>query len=85
MCMGILTVTTNLRVAAAQRHKHNSLDYDCTYWAGDMNPSDNDKKNRELTGGRTALDDRRCLVCHPYTEEESSEVLDALNPLNGLE
>lgn len=57
--------------AATEPAKHNTLDFACDHWCGDVRPVRNDERNREFGGSSTRVDERRCVVCRPYTDDDS--------------
>lgn len=62
------------RAMKRQRRKdrrHNSLDFGCVRWVGDMRPLPDDPDNRWFGGDSRELDARRCLVCRPYPDLET--------------
>lgn len=69
------------RTRRTDRSLHNDFDVDCIHWFGDRNPERNDRVNRDFGGAATALHERRCLVCRPYTEDESLDVLGYNTPV----
>lgn len=62
------------------RARHNDHDFACRFWFGDRNPNENDRTNHDFGGDPTRLDQRRCLVCRPFDDQESGTLLD-LAPL----
>lgn len=58
-----------------ERALHNDFDAECAYWFGDRRPEANDAANRDFGGGSTRLPERRCVVCRPYAEAESDDLL----------
>lgn len=55
--------------------RHNTLDYACVNWMGDMRPARNDTRNREFDGTSTRMDARRCVVCRPYETPDETALL----------
>lgn len=65
-----------------RRRQHNDFDFDCVHWWGDRHPDPDDGRNRYFGGSPALTDDRRCLVCRPYTEEEQRALLEPVLPPN---
>lgn len=64
---------------------HNDYDYHCVMWYGDRSPARNRNWRgrwkkvpliyREMNGKPVMLDNHRCPICNPYTEEEADILL----------